>query len=192
MKNVPLIFPEKILEQHLVVLGKTGAGKSSALRHVVEHLLGKRKRVVIIDPKGDWWGLKSSSDGRGAGFPVILFGDFKKPEAADVPVGDRSGKHIAELISTGNRPCVVGMRGWTQGAMTRFWIDFASTLFAHNAGELYLVGDEFHNFAPKQGKGCPQGASCRRRPPLGQPSFERRARPRPRLPDRVAAPAEGA
>ena len=31
-----LVFPEKILNQHLVVLGKTGAGKSSALRHIVE------------------------------------------------------------------------------------------------------------------------------------------------------------
>ena len=48
---------------------------------------------------------------------------------------------------------MIGMRGWTQGAMTRFWIDFAQTLFAQNAGELYLVGDEFHNFAPKQLKG---------------------------------------
>jgi hypothetical protein len=66
-----------------------------------------------------------------------------------VPINDRSGKHVAELVATGNRPCVIGLRGWTQGAMTRFWIDFAETLFARNAGELYLVVDEFHNFAPK-------------------------------------------
>jgi hypothetical protein len=97
--------------------------------------------------------VKVSADGRGPGCPVILFGDFKNEAARDVPINDRSGKHIAELVATGNRPCVIGMRGWTQGAMTRFWIDFASTLFARNAGELYLVGDEFHNFAPKQWKG---------------------------------------
>ncbi len=57
-----LIFPSKILDQHAVVLGKTGAGKSSALRHIVEHLLTHGKRVCIIDPKGDWWGLKFSAD----------------------------------------------------------------------------------------------------------------------------------
>jgi putative protein kinase ArgK-like GTPase of G3E family len=50
-------FPEKILDQHLVVLGKTGAGKSSALRHIVEHLLNEKKRVCIIDPKGMRSGL---------------------------------------------------------------------------------------------------------------------------------------
>jgi uncharacterized protein len=148
-----LIFPQRILEQHLVVLGKTGAGKSSALRHIVEHLLSHKKRVCIIDPKGDWNGLKVSADGKGAGFPVILFGDFKetagKQIPADVPLNEFSGKHIAELITSGNRPCVVGLRGWTQGSMHKFWIDFASTVFNSNTGELYLVVDEVHNFAPK-------------------------------------------
>ncbi len=153
MKSKPLVFPEKILDQHLVVLGKTGAGKSSALRHIVEFLLARKKRVCVIDPKGDWWGLKVGADGRSAGFPVVLFGDFKNEAARDVPINYHSGASIAELVALGNRPCVIGMRGWTQGGMTRFWIDFAAKLFALNAGELYLVGDEFHNFAPKQWKG---------------------------------------
>ncbi|HEV7298051.1 MAG TPA: DUF87 domain-containing protein [Tepidisphaeraceae bacterium] len=48
---VKLCVPEKVLDQHLVVLEKTGAGKSSALRHIVEHLLARDKRVVTIDPK---------------------------------------------------------------------------------------------------------------------------------------------
>lgn len=144
-----LIFPKEVLKQHLCVLGKTGSGKSSALRYVVEYLLDQGKRVCIIDPKGDWGGLKVGGDGKSPGYPVIGFGDFKEPKAQDVPINDQSGKNIAELIAGGNRPCVIGFRGWTQGAMIRFWIDFASTLFNTNSGELYLVGDEFHNFAPK-------------------------------------------
>lgn len=148
-KPEKLCFPVKVLDQHVIVLGKTGAGKSSALRHIVEHLLAAKKRVCIVDPKGDWWGLKTSADGHAGGFPVIAFGDFKNPQASDVPLNDRSGKHVAELVAAGNRPCMIGLRGWTQGAMIRFWIDFASTIFARNAGELYLVVDEFHNFAPK-------------------------------------------
>lgn len=151
--STSLIFPKKVLDQHLVCLGKTGAGKSSALRHIVEYLLSKNKRVCVIDPKGDWNGLKVSGDGKGPGFPVILFGDFKetagKQIPTDVPINEHSGKHIAELITTGNRPCVVGLRGWTQAAMHRFWIEFASTLFNSNSGEFYLVIDEVHNFAPK-------------------------------------------
>lgn len=155
-----LCIPKNILKQHLAVLGKTGAGKSSALRHIVEHLLTDGKRVCIIDPKGDWWGLKVSADGKGPGYPVIAFGDFKEPKASDVPINMHSGKHVAELIASGNRPCVIGFRGWMTGHMIRFWIDFASTLFNANSGELYLVGDEFHNFAPKGKILDPEAGKC--------------------------------
>lgn len=159
-----LIFPTTILEQHLVVLGKTGAGKSSALRHIVEHLLSHKKRVCIIDPKGDWNGLKVSADGHGPGYPVILFGNFKETAGqsipADVPLNEFSGKHIAELVTSGNRPCVVGFRGWTMGDMHRFWIDFAATIFNSNEGELYLVIDEVHNFAPKGKIMSPEVGKC--------------------------------
>jgi energy-coupling factor transporter ATP-binding protein EcfA2 len=155
-----LVIPEKVLDQHMVMLGKTGAGKSSALRHIVEHLLEKRKRVCIVDPKGDWYGLKSSADGQSAGYPVIAFGDFREPKAQDVPINEHSGKHVAELVATGNRPCIIGFRGWMTGPMVRFWIDFASTLFNRNAGELYLVGDEFHNFAPKGKIMDPEAGKC--------------------------------
>jgi hypothetical protein len=156
-----LVVPDGVLSQHLVVLGKTGSGKSSVLRHIVEHLLSRKKRVCIVDPKGDWYGLKGSPDGKGAGFPVILFGDFKDNFKSDVPLIPRSqldddevdltpaAKHVATLVVSGNRPCVLGMRGWTQGNMTRFWIDFASGIFNGESGELYFVIDEGHNFAPK-------------------------------------------
>jgi uncharacterized protein len=147
MSQLP--FPQAILRQHSVALGKTGAGKSSAMRVIVEHQLDAKKRVVIIDPKGDWWGLKSSADGKSAGYPIICFGNFKEERATDVPINERSGKHVAELIAAGNRPCVIGFRGWMPAPMTTFWLDFAPTLFNANEGELYVVIDEVHNFAPK-------------------------------------------
>lgn len=147
MSHLPV--PLSVLNAHCAVLGKTGAGKSSLLRVIVEDLLRRGKRVCVVDPKGDWYGLKLSADGKSAGFPVITFGDFVEDKASDVPINEHSGRHIAELISSGNRPCVIGFRGWMPGKMTRFWIDFASTLFNSKSGELYLVGDEFHNFAPK-------------------------------------------
>lgn len=149
MRTEPLCFPEDVLRQHAVVLGKTGAGKSSKLRHIVEHLLKQGKRVCIVDPKGDWWGLKKSADGKAPGFPIIAFGDFKEPLASDVPINAQSGKHVAELITSGNRPCILGFRGWMPGALVKFWLDFAPALFNAQSGELYLVIDEVHNFAPK-------------------------------------------
>lgn len=152
-----LILPNKILDQHIILLGKTRSGKSTVMRHFVEHLLSVKKRVCIIDPKGDWWGLKLSANGKSAGFPVIAFGDFKEPKVSDVPINSNSGKAVAELIVSGNRPCVIGLRGWMPGAQARFWIDFASTLFnSRQSGGLTVVIDEIQNFAPKERTGFDQ------------------------------------
>lgn len=141
------MIPKEVFEQHLVALGKTGSGKSYTLRILIEILLKEKKRVCIIDPKGDHWGIKSSADGRKPGYPVVIFGG----DHADVPLNPKIGKEVAELIATGNRPCVIDFRGWMPGDRTHFWIDFSSTLFRLNRSPLWLVIDEVHNFAP-QGK----------------------------------------
>ncbi len=154
------ILPEGAIKQHVAILGKTGSGKSSTARYIAEHLLDQSKRVCVIDFKGDWCGLKNSADGKSPGYPIIGFGDFKDPKATDVPINGQSGKAVAELITSGNRPAIVGFRGWTRSDAIRFWIDFASTLFNTNSGELYLVADEFHNFAPKGKILDPESGKC--------------------------------
>ena len=141
-------IPQKATEQHIIVLGKTRSGKSSAMRGgFVEPLLDRGLPVCIIDPKGDWWGLKSSADGKSEGYPVVIFGG----DHADVPINEHSGGPVAELVAKGNRPCIIDLGGWMVGARTRFFVDFASTLFRETRGQRWLVIDECHNFAPQQG-----------------------------------------
>lgn len=140
------LLPAKVFDQHIVLLGKTRAGKSTVLRGSIgEPLLEAGEAVTIIDPKGDWWGIKLAKDGRGPGFPVVIFGG----EHADVPLDPRAGAHVGELLATGNRPALIDMGGWMPGERTRFWIDFASAMFRHVKGRRWLLVDEVHNFAPK-------------------------------------------
>ncbi len=141
------IIPEAALQQHVLVLGKTRSGKSSTMRGLVENLLDAGEPVAVVDPKGDWWGLKSSADGKSAGYPVVIFGGSH----ADVPLNAHAGAHVAELVATGNRPCIIDLGGWMVSDRTRFFIDFASTLFRTLRGRRWLVLDEVHNFVP-QGK----------------------------------------
>lgn len=145
--NIGGHIPAAALNQHIALLGKTRSGKSSVMRRITEGLLDEHLPACIIDPKGDWWGLKSSADGKKAGYPVVIFGG----EHADVPLNAHAGSHIAELVATGNRPCIIDLGGWMVGERTRFFIDFASTLFRLTKGSRWLVIDECHNFAP-QGK----------------------------------------
>jgi hypothetical protein len=140
-----LPIPTAVLQQHTIVLGKTRSGKSSKMRLIVESLLDAERPTTIIDPKGDWHGLRSSANGKKAGYPVVIFGGSH----ADVPLNAHAGAHIAELVATGNRPSLIDVSDLMIGERTRFFVDFAATFFKMTKGSRVLVIDEVHNFAPQ-------------------------------------------
>lgn len=142
-----LQIPDAVFDQHIVLLGKTRAGKSSLMRLMIERLLDQKTPVCIIDPKGDWWGLKSSADGKRAGYPVVIFGG----EHGDIPINRNSGAEVAALVATGNRPCIIDLKGWTVADRTNFFIHFAEAFFKKTRGRRILAIDECHNFCPQTG-----------------------------------------
>lgn len=46
---MPHPISDAALQQHLAILGKTGAGKSFAARSIVERLLDAGRRVCVLD-----------------------------------------------------------------------------------------------------------------------------------------------
>jgi len=140
-------IPEKALEQHIAILGKTGSGKTYAAKGVVESILSDGGRVCIIDPTGAWHGLRSSATGKSGGFPVVIFGGSHP----DLPLGGAHGEAIAEIIGMASTPAILDTSLMRVGERTRFFADFADALVRKNKGPLHLVIDEAHLFAP-QGK----------------------------------------
>jgi DNA helicase HerA-like ATPase len=55
-----LSLPLETVTQSLAILARKRAGKSYLARGIAEQLLAADQQVVIIDPKGDWWGIRSS------------------------------------------------------------------------------------------------------------------------------------
>lgn len=138
-------IPRDALHMGAILLGKTRSGKSSTLRFCVEAIDHDQERYCILTPKDDWWGLKLGADGKSPGCPVVLVGG----EHADIPVNEHAGRQIGELVASGNRPCVITVAEMSIAGRSRFFTEFAETLFKTNRGRLYLVIDECHNFAPK-------------------------------------------
>lgn len=138
-------IPIEALDADIAILGKKGRGKTYTGKGIVEWLLTLGRRVIILDPLGVWWGLKSSADGERPGFPVAVFGG----EHADVPITDKSGRPLARILASENIPAVIDISGMRKGEMVRFVEEFADEIFTKNRDPLTLVLEEADVFAPQ-------------------------------------------
>lgn len=150
-RTIPFVLPDEVFASHLAVLGKTGAGKSTTIKDICEHLVPQGARICIIDPiKSDYWGLTSSADGTKPGLPFHILGGPR----GHLPLHESSGAAIAELVASAALPLsILDMKLFGPGGHSRFFIDFAPKLLNSMRGVLYLVIDEAHIFAPKERSG---------------------------------------
>lgn len=147
-------FPDAVLAQHQAVLGKTGSGKTSTEKLIVEQVVAAGFRVCILDPiKSDWWGITSSADGKKPGLPFKILGG----PHGHVPLHDSAGKAIGQLVGSGKLPLsIIDMADFGAGGLQKFFVDFAPALMKSAKGVLYLVIEEAHEFAPKERAGFGQ------------------------------------
>jgi hypothetical protein len=152
---VTVDLPGEVLLQHMAILGKTGAGKTTTAKGIVEHLLDRRERVCIVDPTGVWWGLRLQRDGKTPAYPVVIFGG----RHGDMPIAADYGAGLGEVIAGGAGASIIDTKQLTVADRTRFFTGLAEALLVHNRAPLHLVIDEAHLFAP-QGR-VPDPASGR-------------------------------
>lgn len=141
-------IPEAALTQHIAAIGKTGAGKTIAVKDIVEHVVKLGHRVCILDTaKSDHWGLTSSADGKRPGLPFHILGGPR----GHVPLHESAGKAIGELVASGALPLsIIDMADFKPGGQMQFFADFAPALFKKMRGVVYLVIEEAHEIAPKE------------------------------------------
>ncbi len=141
-----LSLPIEAVTQTFAVLAKRGSGKTYTGCVMVEGMLGAGQQVVITDPIGVWWGLRSSADGKSPGFPIVVFGG----EHGDVPLEEHAGEIVAQSIVENGFSAVLDLSLFRKAAQVRFMTAFAETLYRLNRKPLHLVVDEADEFAPQR------------------------------------------
>ena len=141
-----LSLPLDFVTQTQAILAKRGVGKSYTASVEAEEMLKAGQQVVVIDPTGAWFGLKSSADGKHAGFPIAVFGG----EHADVPLEENAGEVIATAIVERRFSAIIDLSFLRKNQRNRFMTAFLETIFRLNRLAMHLFVDEAHTIAPQK------------------------------------------
>jgi uncharacterized protein len=141
-----LALPIEAATRRMAILAMSGAGKSNLAVVLAEEMFAAGIPWVAIDPKGDWYGIRSSESGKRAGLPVCVFGGLH----GDVPLEPTAGKLLGELIATHRLTCVLDVSEFERREeQFRFLADLAETLLKKNTQALHLFLEEADEYLPQ-------------------------------------------
>jgi hypothetical protein len=143
-------FPLSFVTNTTAVLARRGAGKSYTASVIAEQVMEAEQPVIILDPLGAFWGLRSSADGKRPGYAVIVLGG----RHGDVPLEPTAGKVVAALVVDKPGWYVLDLSLFESGAaQDRFAGEFLEALYRLKAGKptaQLLIIDEADSFAPQR------------------------------------------
>ncbi len=109
----------------MAAIGRKGAGKTYLSQMIAEQMLDAHAQVVVVDPVGNWWGLRINADGKTKGKQIFVIGG----DQGDVPLVPEAGRRIAQLIVDKGISAVLDVSSFGIGERKRFCADFGEEFF---------------------------------------------------------------
>jgi uncharacterized protein len=151
-----LQLPTEFTGRRTAVFGISGSGKSNTATVLVEQLLKAGEQVVMIDPKGEGWGLLSLASGKPSNLPVIVFGE---PNGHIESLSESHGPRLADFVVESGRSVVLSLLGFeSDQSERRFVATFLRQLYRRKSRQgqptrTLVVIDEAHLFVPENVRG---------------------------------------
>lgn len=144
-------LPVEILQDSTTIFGRKRSGKSNNAVVLVEEALDLHSQVVVLDPKGDWWGITSSFDGKSEGYPVVVIGGNHATIELDLR-SPGAGITIANWILDTGYSVIIDLSLLKDPERERFCAPFLETIRRRKSekpGQIILVVDEADELAPE-------------------------------------------
>ncbi len=142
-------LPIEAVTQTMAIIARKRVGKTYTASVVAEEMMKAKVPIVVLDPTGAWWGLRSSADGKQDGFPVVIIGG----QHGDVPLEEHAGKIIADLVVDKPGFYIIDFSQIeSDAAMHRIATDFGNRFYfkkEQNRFPMTLIVDEADMFMPQ-------------------------------------------
>lgn len=142
-------LPIETVTESIAILGRRGSGKSNTAVVFAEEMFRAGVPWVAIDPKGDWFGIRSDISGKGPGLPIPVFGGLH----GDVPLEEGAGELVANLLVDENLTAVLDTSDFSKAARRRFLTGFFETLYQRHRRDphpRHVFMEEAHEIIPQQ------------------------------------------
>lgn len=142
-------LPANGVTQTFGFVARKGAGKTYAAGRLVEELQRIHAPAIVLDPVGNWYGLRLAADGKKRGLSIPVFGG----ENGDIEIALDQGERLATMLVERNLSAVVDVSAFRKGERKRFVADFAEALFhaaKRNKSPRMVVFEEAQVFAPQR------------------------------------------
>lgn len=146
-----LSLPADAVTQTFAILGIRGSGKTNTGVVLMEEMLTIGQQCVALDPTNAWYGIRSSRNGKSAGFKVYVFGGPN----GDLPLEGTHGNIMADFVVETGASVIFSLRHLSMNDQRRFAMEFGERLHflkgkPENRTPLCLFLDEADEFVPQR------------------------------------------
>lgn len=141
-----LALPREAATWVISYLAKRGAGKTYNSSVQAEEMLKQAIPIVVIDGMGIWWGLRVKADGKGEGYPLVVFGG----EHADLPLHPEKAADMAKAVVETNISCVLDLSGFSKYMARKIVMEFLNKLYTLNRVDRHVYIEEADLWAPQR------------------------------------------
>lgn len=148
--SAELALPVDAMTEAIALISTRGRGKTHTATVFAEEVLKQHHQVVILDPVGIYWALRSGADGKSEGYRILVLGGAH----GDLPLQASDAETVARFVVEEEISVVLDLSALPSKAeQVRFCEVFFDKLWHLKAAHrtpLLLILEEAQEFAPQR------------------------------------------